>query len=547
MARALPAFLERPLAGLRSFTAGQRTVALIGVAILVLGAVALGTWASKPSFSPLFSGLNAADANTIVEQLRTDGVEYELTNGGGTILVPEADVYDQRLKSAAAGLPSASTGGYSLLDDMGVTSSEFQQSVTYKRALEGELAATVEALDGVQKASVRLAIPEDTVFVDEKKDPTASVFIETESGASLNDDQVQAVVHLTSASIDGMLPTNVAVIDSDGTVLSAVGTGAAGSADKQSSTYEAGVSASVQNMLDRVLGPGNATVVVAADMNKESAERVEETFTAPEDALALSETTSSEEYTGAGRGGAGVLGPDNIAVPDGAGAGGDGTFNSEDATRNNAVNKVTESRVIPAGAIDRQTVSVALDAAAAQNLNVADIEQLVASAAGINTDRGDAVTVEVLAFNDAGATDAADALAAADAAAEAKRKAELLQTVVIAAGVVLVILIVLIVYALRSRRQRRVAIDLGELQEVLPAVAAPTSAALPGGMGAVQLDPSPYTSTIDVVPLTPAVLPVEPEATTVDRQRAEIDAMAQRDPAKTADYLRSMMDERQPV
>ncbi len=541
MARSMPGFLNKPLDGLRSFTTGQRTVALIGVAILVLGAVAFGSWAMKPSYTPLFSGLSAADANTIVEQLRTDGVDYELSNGGSTILVPEEEVYNQRLKSAAVGLPSASTGGYSLLDDMGVTSSEFQQSVTYKRALEGELAATIGALDGVNKASVRLAMPEDTVFVEKKKDPTASVFVETESGVSLNDDQVQAIVHLTSASIDGMVPTNVAVINSDGTVLSAVGTGAIGSADKQSSKYEEGVRSSVQTMLDRVVGPGNATVVVAADMNDESAERVEETFTTPDGDPILSETTNSEEYEGAGGAGAGVLGPDNIGVPDEGK--GDGTFNSEEATRNNAINKVTESRIIPAGAIERQTVSVAIDAAAAANLSVADVTQLVTSAAGINADRGDEVTVEVLAFNDAGAAAAAEALAAADAAAKAKRQAELLQTIVIAAGVVLVILIILIVYALRSRRQRREAIDLGELQEVRPELQGSAAMALPVPAAAPQLEPSTDTTAIDVVPIAPRA----PIVTDIDRQRAEIDAMAQQDPSKMADYLRGMMDDRQPV
>ena len=159
---------KRLVAGIREFTIAQRTLALIGVAVLVLGAAGLGLWLSKPSYTPLFTGLAAGDASTIVEQLQADSVPYELTAGGATILVPEEHVYDQRLKAASAGLPSSSTGGYSLLDDMGVTSSEFQQSVTYKRALEGELASTVAALDGVRTASVRLAIPEEAVFVAQK-------------------------------------------------------------------------------------------------------------------------------------------------------------------------------------------------------------------------------------------------------------------------------------------------------------------------------------------------------------------------------------------
>ena len=181
----ITAFFQRFGAGLKSFTAGQRTLAVIGAALLVVGIVALSAWLTRPVLTPLFSGLQTTDANGIVEQLRKDNVPYELSDGGSTILVPQDKVYDERLKAAAAGLPTAAATGYSLLDKMGVTSSEFQQSVTYKRALEGELASTISAMDGVKTAAVRLAIPEKTVFVSKAPDTTASVFIETDAGAAL--------------------------------------------------------------------------------------------------------------------------------------------------------------------------------------------------------------------------------------------------------------------------------------------------------------------------------------------------------------------------
>src|SRR5690606_4326211 len=149
------------------FTIAQRTIALIGVAVLAMGIFAIASWLARPTLTPLFSGLSASDANAVVEQLRSASVPYELADGGATVLVPEDDVYDQRLVAAAAGLPTGGTTGYSLLDDMGVTTSEFQQSVTYKRAIEGELAATITSLDGVTAASVQLAIPEESVFVAE--------------------------------------------------------------------------------------------------------------------------------------------------------------------------------------------------------------------------------------------------------------------------------------------------------------------------------------------------------------------------------------------
>jgi flagellar M-ring protein FliF len=518
---------------LREFTIAQRTVALIGVAVLVLGIAALSMWATKPAFTPLFSGLSGSDANTIVDQLRTDSVPYELSDGGATILVPEKSVYDERLKAASAGLPSSSTGGYALLDKMGVTASEFQQSVTYKRALEGELAATIEALDGVRTASVRLAIPKESVFVAEANDPTASVFIETENGITLTSEQVEAIVHLTSSSIDGMSPSDVAVVDAGGAVLSAVGVGATGSADKQSSVYEERVQGSVQAMLDKIVGPGNASVVVAADMSYESAERVEETFTTPTDAPALNEAVKSETYAGgkSGAGATGVLGPDNIAVP--AGANGDGTFTSKDSTRNNAVNKVTESRTIPSGAINRQTVSVAVDSAAAGDINVSDLSSLVASAAGIDVARGDAVTVEVVNFNTAGAQDAAAALAAAQAAENADRVAGLIRIAIIAAALVIPFILGLIVYARRSRRQSREPMDVGDLSELRSALDAPT----------VPLIRAPS--------IAPRVINPGPsiayEATDAENLRSEIDALAQRDPKGTAQYLRGFMDERQPA
>ncbi len=521
---------------IREFTIAQRTVAIIGVAVLVLGVAALTMWAAKPAYTPLFSGLSGDDANSIVEQLRADGVEYQLTDGGATILVPEASVYDERIKSASAGLPTSSTGGYSLLDTMGVTSSEFQQSVTYKRALEGELAKTISSLDGVQMASVQLAIPKDSVFLSEKNDPTASVFVETRNGISLSNDQVQAIVHLTSASIDGMTAADVAVVDSTGAVLSAVGVGATGGADQQASEYETRVRTAVQAMLDKVVGVGNATVVVAADMSYESAERVEESFTAPTDILALNESVDTETYSGTGGSAAGVLGSDTAAVADGAT---DGTFSSESTTRNNAVNKVTESRVIPAGSITRQTVSVAVDTAAAAKLNVADITSLVTSAAGIDAVRGDAVTVEVMAFDTTGAAAAAAALKAAADAAAAERFAELLRVAVITAGIVISLVVSLILYARRSRRQSREAVELGDLTEMQNALGkAEVPLAVTSSPASLFLE-NPSETPTKVLP-TVKFLPSD-----TDLRRAEIDSLAQSDPRSTAEFLRGLMDDRQ--
>jgi flagellar M-ring protein FliF len=513
MARTFGSIFSRMRGGLAGFTMAQRTIGLIGIAVLVLGIVALTAWLTKPSYTPLFSGLSAEDASAIVEQLRTDNVSYQLTNGGSTVMVPEANVYEERLAAAASGLPSATSGGYSLLDEMGVTSSEFQQSVTYKRALEGELASTVSAINGVKTASVKLAIPEETVFVSEAEAPTASVFIEAESGVTLSTDQVNAIVHLTSASIEGMKATDVAVIDANGAVLSAVGTGLGGSGDSQAADYEERVKSTVQAMLDRIVGVGNATVAVAATVSNESADVVSETFTAAPDVPALSESSDIEDYTGTGGAAAGVLGTDTAA--DDAG-GGDGTYRSESTVRDNAVNKVTETRTVPAGAIARQTISVAVNTAVGANAD--EISQLVTAAAGVDAARGDSVAVQVVEFNSAAADEAAAAIAAEKEAAEAERTATLLRTAIIALGVAIPALIALVLFLRRGRQQR----EPVEIEDVFPPIP----------------DEQPTVAFTAVLP---------PAATDMDVRKADISRLAAQDPQKTADFLRGLMDERRPV
>jgi flagellar M-ring protein FliF len=537
MPQQVTSFFRRIGETIRGFSFAQRTIAMIGVAVVALGITGLTMWAAQPSYTPLFSGLQATDASSIVDQLKTDGVSYQLADGGSTILVPQEKVYDERLKAASAGLPSSSTGGYSLLDKMGVTSSEFQQSVTYKRAMEGELAATIGAMKGVKTASVRLAIPADTVFVSTKKDPTASVFVETQNGVTLSGDQVQAIVHLTSAAITGMQPTDVAVIDAAGTVLSAVGTGAVGGADKQASDYESRVRTAVQAMLDKVVGAGNATVVVAADLSKESAQRTVETFTTPTNAPSLSETTNKETFTGTGGSAAGVLGPDNISVPNGTN--GNGTFNSESSTKDNAVDKVTEQRTIPAGTINRQTVSVALNKDAVGGVSATEIRNLVNAAAGIDVKRGDSVSVEMVNFSQAGATEAAKALQATKDAAAADQLSGIIRTSVIAGAVVAAGIIVFALFRRgrkRAAEQAELAAETGSLP--LGTVPFPMSIEQPADASTVSMQ-------LDPVPEAPAPAPAA--EIEIDRRRAEIEALAERDPQKTAEFLRSLMEDRQTV
>ncbi|WEK59961.1 MAG: flagellar basal-body MS-ring/collar protein FliF [Candidatus Microbacterium colombiense] len=525
------------------FTVAQRTIAIIGVALLVMGAIALGTWLTKPQMSPLFTGLSAGDASAVVEQLKSAGVGYELTEGGATILVPDAEVYPQRLAAASAGLPGDSSEGYTLLDKMGVTASEFQQSVTYKRAIEGELASTISAMDGISTASVQLAIPEESVFVSERQSPTASVFVKTRNSSRLSDEKIEAIIHLTSASVPGMTPEDVAVTDQNGTVLSAVGSGVAGNSSKQATEHEAKVAASVSRMLETIVGPGNATVTVAADVANSTSERMDETYSAPDGELSPSEQTKTETYNGGQGTGTGVLGPDNIAVPDNAN--GDGSYEIEESSRSNAVNKSTEKTITPAGEVTRQTVSIALNRGNVTGVTAAQVEALVASAAGIDVDRGDTIAVEFVEFAASGATAAQTALQAAEAEREAQFQQELLRAVIIGGSILLAVVILVVFFSLRQRMKRRVVYtDEGPI-EYLSTLSESEEQKLKSLKG--LQDREAITA-----PLLPQVSPTaildieeEPEMdqVLVDRRRREIDDIAKREPRATATALASLMDE----
>ncbi len=512
--------LGRLQSTIREFTVAQRTLSIIGVAVVVLGAMALSSWVSRPTMAPLYANLSAADASAIVDHLESSGVPYDLTDGGSTVLVPADKLYSMRLEMASSGLPTASEGGYSLLDDMGMTSSDFQQQVTYQRALEGELARTISAIAGVEEASVRLALPEDSVFVDETPDPTASVFVRTTPGTIMDSAKVESIVHLVSAGIEGMSPTDVAVIDADGRVLSSVGgsaTTGTGMRDGQTSEYEGRLAANLQSMLDRLVGVGNAVVTVTADLDYDQMVRTTETQTTDAELPPLSESTATEEYTGAPAGDAGVLGPEGGAITD---TGTSGEYRSETSTVNNPVNTVVEQVTTAPGSVRRQSVAVVVAQSASEAIDLGELEAAVAAAAGIDAERGDLVSVTRMQFDTSSAERAQEALAAADEQASKERTAELIKTGGIGGGILLALLVAVILGIRASRRAKREALDLGELElleirkaEALEAVAA--ARALPA---AVEITPDPATG-----------------------RREDIMALAAEQPAEVAEVLRGWL------
>ena len=536
----------RLLEMVKQFSVAQRAIAIIGVAVLVLGGVALASQLSKPSYGVLYSNISDTEASAVVAQLTKDKVDYQL-QGTGTILVPQAAVDSERL--ATASLLSSGAGGYSLLDNLGVTASEFQQNVTYKRAIEGELAKTIEAINGVSSASVQLAIPQQTVFTDQQQNPTASVFVNVSQ--PLTTDQVNAIVHLVAAAYPGLTTDNVSVVDQKGDTLSSVGSGVAGSGSDAATSYETATKSAVQAMLDKVLGPGNAVVTVAADVSSSSGTKSSETYSAA-NAPALQESstidgTGTTGVSGTSTGASGVLGTDTTSTSTGgtsstSGTGsGTGTGTVTSSTKNNAVNKTTVNQTIVPGTLNRQTIAVALNSAVASKISTSQLQQMVSNAAGVNATRGDTVSVTTVPFSNTVAKSAAAALALSQKAQSADQMTQIITTAIkVVGGLVLLVLLVGLLRKLFKRPEG--AVDAGAMN-IVPIG---TDPALGGYAPTQQLGgfAAPGQLYAGGPGTAPTIALHAPADGAFAQMQADVDALAGSDPNQTADYLRALMGDR---
>lgn len=449
MQQRLTRYLTRARDTFAGFTAGQKAVALVGTAALLIAVFLVFRWVSAPSYAPLYSNLSGKDASAVIEELDAQGVKYEITGGGGTIMVPRADVYSTRIALSGKGLPSSSdSGGYSLLDNQGLSTSESQEQTNFKRAMEGELSKTIEAIDGVNTAVVHLAIPKKRVFSDEQDPATASVLVDTDAGKDLDEEQVQAVVNLVASSIDGLDPKKVTVADSSGKVLTTdatdAGSGAASTRSKQVKEFQGSMQAEIQSVLDRVVGPGNSTTTVTADLDFDKSVTDSRKYDAQTGIPPLSESSSNETYTGAGgvnpNGVGGTVGPDGQMDP-GTTGNGDSAYRNRKETKDNAVGQTVEHRETAPGAVNSLHIGVVLDSTAAAAIQPQVVKDLISNAVGIKAARGDTIDVSTMPFDRTAEKAAAADLAAAKDADAAHRRNALLRNLGIGGGIILMLLL----------------------------------------------------------------------------------------------------------
>ena len=271
----------KPLEWLNRLRANPRIPLIVAASTAIAIVVALILWAKTPNYSVLFSNVSSQDGGAIVTQLTQMNVPYRFADNGSAILVPDDKVYDLRLRLAQQGLPKGGAVGFELLDNEKFGISQFSEQINYQRALEGELARTIETLGPVKSARIHLAMPKPSLFVREQKSPSASVTLNLEPGRALDDGQIDAIVHMVSSAVAGMPPGNVTIVDQAGHLLTRSDTSGRGLNDAQLK-YASEVESRIQQRIEAILGPivgtGNVHAQVSAQIDFNAKEQTQEQY-----------------------------------------------------------------------------------------------------------------------------------------------------------------------------------------------------------------------------------------------------------------------------
>jgi len=275
------------------------TLVTVMVTVALVGAVTT-RWAMQPEFRLLYRDLSAEEAAKIVDKISEKGISYQLRNGGTSIYVPREHVYQLRLDMAREGLPSSDQAGYKLFDKERIGISPFVQNVNLKRALEEELAKSIQMINGVVHARVHIVNSEQKLFASEADKTTASVVLQLKPGYKLSPLNIAAITHMVAGSVEGLTAENVTVIDSNGNLLSSqsnpILAAAGGTVQDYRERVERNLAKKVEEMLTTVLGPQRAAVSVSAVVDMNSVSTVTETYQ-PRGAVKKEEITSGSETT----------------------------------------------------------------------------------------------------------------------------------------------------------------------------------------------------------------------------------------------------------
>lgn len=414
--------LPAPLQGLNRLSAPRQAGLIIGLAGAAAIAIMATVWLWQPDYTLLYAGVADSERGEMAQALDAAGIRYELDRRTGDLLVPRSKIHDARMTLAAIGLPQSSERGYDLLDeDTGFGTSKLMESTRFRRALEGELARSIISIDAVHTARVHLAIPEPSVFVRQREEPSASVILSVYRGRRLGDNQIAGIVHLVASSVPDLKAEQVSIVDQTGRLLTeGVEDDYSRMGDRhfaQNRRLEETLRSRILDMLVPLVGQEGVRAQVLADMDFSQLEETSERFQ-PADGRIRSEQVSEQQRVGGMMGGVpgaltnqppqpGVLDPD--AMVNGDPVETPMTIDSS-AIRNYELDRtVSHLRRMP-GQLERLSIAVVLD-----HLEVVDdegtvqrvprdeeelqrIERMVRQAVGFNEARGDTVEVTTASF-----------------------------------------------------------------------------------------------------------------------------------------------------
>jgi len=419
---------------LKNLSVGKRIAIFILIFGFVLGFVFLTNWATQPEFHPLFTNLDSQDAGIILNRLKDQKIPYRIAANGSTILIPQKHLYETRMDLASEGLPQGGSIGFEVFDNAKFGMSEFAQNVNYQRALQGELARTINGFVEVDSSRMHIVMPEKSLFVKDEQAASASVVLKLRHGQWLTQEQVQGIVHLVSSSVSRLNPENVTVVDSNGRLLagkkddSSLATPSSDQLEYQAKV-ERKLESRVLTMLEKALGANKAIVRVSCALDFKRYEQTEERFF-PENQVVRSEQMFNETAKKADVIPQGIPGiqsnvpannpPDVNEVNDE-----NTTFAKQDRTVNYEIGKLTSRTLEPVGAMQRISVAVLVDGSyrsipqeegeptwtyvPRSSEELVKIENLVKSAVNFVADRGDKVEVVNIPFETTKITKDADA------------------------------------------------------------------------------------------------------------------------------------------
>jgi flagellar M-ring protein FliF len=356
-------------------------------------------FASTKSYTTLETSLDPAQTGKITSALDAKGIGYEIQNGGTALAVDSGQVSQARIALATAGLLGVGSQqpGFTLLDKTSLGASNFQQQITYQRALEGQLDQTIEQIQGVDSATVNLVLPsqQDQLFGENGPSSSASVLL-SDSG-NLDPSAVRGIASLVASSVQGLSNQKVTITDSSGALLwpTSGGDAAGGPTSKQSveNQYDAQMAAAATGLLAQTLGPGKAQVVVNADVNANQA--TSDILTYGKKGVPLTQQSQTETL----KGGGGTAGGTTGTIPAYAATGGSSSsnYNNKSSNTTYGVNKTVTHSTIAPGGVNSQTVSVLVDKSVPASA-IPAIKNAVAGAVGLNAKRGDSLSISQIAF-----------------------------------------------------------------------------------------------------------------------------------------------------